>query len=84
VPALQPYINRNPSGSSLESSYPNEKQTNRSAVTVPACPPGWSPRSSSRFWCLAALCNLRPLVLGELVEDAIGELTLWGVISPIV
>src|SRR5215213_5142990 len=31
-----------------------------------------------------ALAYLRPLVLAELVEDAVCELALWGVVSPIV
>ena len=41
-----------------------------------ASPPELTPPSALRY--------LRPLIFGELVEDAIRKLSLWGVVTPIV
>ena len=51
MPAIQPYINRSPFGSSSKPSCPSEVRTIRSDVIGPASPTEWSSRSWLRFWC---------------------------------
>jgi hypothetical protein len=54
MPAVPPYINRSPSGSSSRPCCPNARRTIRSAAIALASPTGWSSRSWLRFWSSAA------------------------------
>ncbi len=61
MPAIQPYINRSPSGSSFAPCCPKEKWIIRSAATGPAYPTVWSSRSWSKYWSLAAPTGGSPM-----------------------
>ncbi len=68
MPAIQPYINRSPSGSSFAPCCPKEKSIIRSAATGPAYPTAWSLRNWLKYWSLVAPTGESPMGRARLLR----------------